>query len=147
MLGLFVLSGPGAGASAADGAAIERALKAAPEFAAPPDVAGAVGRLSSPDPAVRRGAEITLVSAAKALARGERGTLQEPATIDPDWALRAAYDANAEFAAAQAHGAIAAWAEFCRARIPPIWAFWPPGGAMKPFVSREAGNRSRQAAP
>ena len=151
--------------SAADGAAIERALKAAPEFAAPPDVAGAVGRLSSPDPAVRRGAEITLVSAAKALARGERGTLQEPATIDPDWALRAAYDANAEFAAAQAHGAIAAWADSLPRKDPAYlgllaawrryeairvaggWKPLPSGGALTPGAKgpRVAALRDRLA--
>jgi murein L,D-transpeptidase YcbB/YkuD len=136
--------------SVADGLAIEHALKTASEFTAPSEVAGASGKLGSPDPEVRRQAETALINAAKALARGERGALQDPAKIDPNWALRPPYDADADFAAAQAHGAIAvwvaslprkddayqgllaAWRHYEVIRIAGGWKPLPPGGALAP---------------
>jgi murein L,D-transpeptidase YcbB/YkuD len=93
----------------ADGQAIERALHEAGEFPTPAEAQGAARRLASPDPAMHEEAQAALVHAAVTLAVEEHGG-PDPAAIDPDWTLRAPYDAEADFAAARAQGRIAAWA-------------------------------------
>jgi murein L,D-transpeptidase YcbB/YkuD len=58
---------------------------------------------------VRDEAQAELARAAVTLAVEEHGG-PDPAAIEPDWTLRAPYDAEADFAAARAEGRIAAWA-------------------------------------
>jgi murein L,D-transpeptidase YcbB/YkuD len=97
--------------SLADGQAIEHALLAASEFPFPPELAGAAQALASPNEELRAAADLALTRAAINLAQEERGRLSDPAAVDPNWALRAPYDAPADFAAARAAGKVAAWAE------------------------------------
>jgi murein L,D-transpeptidase YcbB/YkuD len=94
----------------ADGEAILRAVQAAPEFPAPPDLEGAVGAMGSPNPRVRAAAGAAVARAAIILAQEEHGLPSNPAAVDPDWAIRAAYDANADFAQARQSGRIPEWA-------------------------------------
>ena len=96
--------------SVADGQAIERALRAAPEFPFPPEVEGAAGALASRNPRVRAAADAALTRAAEVLAQEERGIIANPTVVDPDWALRAPYDPMVDFAAARTAGRIPAWA-------------------------------------
>ena len=93
----------------ADGKAIEQALRDAPEFAFPAQLEGVAANLASRDPQARADADAALTKAAITLAVDEHGRLANPAAIDPNWALRAPYDAGADFAAARAQGHIAAW--------------------------------------
>jgi murein L,D-transpeptidase YcbB/YkuD len=93
----------------ADGAAIEAALRSATEFAFPAQFEGDAADLASPDPATRAKAQDTLAVAAEALAFAEHGAFADPATIDPDWALRGPYDAAADFEKARAEGRVPAW--------------------------------------
>jgi murein L,D-transpeptidase YcbB/YkuD len=96
--------------SQADGEAIWHAILSAPEFPSPPDLDGAVAALGSPNPRVRSAASAALARAAMVLAQEEHGLPSNPAAVDPDWALRGPYDANADFARAQQAGSIPAWA-------------------------------------
>jgi murein L,D-transpeptidase YcbB/YkuD len=93
-----------------DGEAIWRAIQAAPEFPAPANLDGAVAAMESPNPRVRSAAGAALARAAMVLAQEEHGLPSNPAAVDPDWALRGAYDANADFAQARQEGRIPAWA-------------------------------------
>jgi len=102
---------PVAPLSLADGQAIEHALLEASEFPFPAELAGAAQALASPNPELREAADLALTQAAINLAQEEHGRLSDPAAIDPNWALRAPYDAPADFAAARSAGRIAAWAE------------------------------------
>ena len=92
-----------------DGRAIEQALRNASEFAFPPQLEGLAGSLASPDPHARADADAALTKAAVTLAIDEHGALANPAAVDPNWALRAPYDAAADFAKARAEGHIAGW--------------------------------------
>ncbi|MFI4933583.1 MAG: L,D-transpeptidase family protein [Caulobacterales bacterium] len=107
---------PGAAAplplSLEDGHAIAGALARGPgEGIATPDISAALQALSSADGAARGQADAAVSSAAIAFAGAEHGLRIEPQSVDHDWALRAAYDPAAEFAAARAAGRIGAWAE------------------------------------
>ncbi len=133
----------------ADGEAIEQALRGAPEFPALPTVSGVAAALESSDPAVQAKADATLSAAAIALAAAENGAPRNPAAIDPDWLLRDAYDAQADFAAARAQGRIvvwaaslprkdpaylglvAAWKSYDAVRAKGGWATIPPGAELK----------------
>ncbi len=94
----------------ADGEAIWKAILAAPEFPAPGNLDGAVTALGSPNPRVRAAAGAALARAAMILAEYEHGLPSNPAAVDPDWALRGPYDANADFAEARQGGNVPAWA-------------------------------------
>lgn len=104
--------------SPADGRAIEQALLAAPEFPFPADVMGASDALASPDPKVQAAADAALSRAAIQLAREEHGLIANPAAVDPNWTLKAPYDARADFNAARADGRIAQWAKSLWRRDP-----------------------------
>ena len=94
--------------SAADGAAIEAILKDAPaQGIAAPNVAADVAQLS--DPAQQGEAEARLQRAAIAYARAEHGMSLDLGSIDDDFALRAPFNATAEFAQARASGQVAQW--------------------------------------
>ncbi|MFI4974368.1 MAG: L,D-transpeptidase family protein [Caulobacterales bacterium] len=93
-----------------DGAAIAAAWQAASEIAGAPSLAAALELLAGPDAAARRQADATLTLAAQSLALAEHGTVQNPRAVDKDWALRAPYDAVADFEAARVQGRIADWA-------------------------------------
>jgi murein L,D-transpeptidase YcbB/YkuD len=101
-----------------DGQAIEQAFRAAPEFPFPPDLVGAVANLANRDPSVQADADAVVTRAAVKLAAEERGRLTDASTVDPDWALRPAYDAAADFAKARAAGTIADWADALPRRDP-----------------------------
>ena len=94
--------------SAADGAAIETVLRAAPaQGIAAPNVAGDVAQLA--DPAQQAAAAARLQRAAIAYARAEHGMSLDPQSIDDDFALRAPFDAAGEFAQARASGQVGEW--------------------------------------
>ncbi|HWF77682.1 MAG TPA: L,D-transpeptidase family protein [Caulobacteraceae bacterium] len=94
--------------SAADGAAIEAVLRDAPaQGIAAPNVAADVAQLS--DPAQQAGAAERLQRAAIAYARAEHGMSLDPGSIDDDFALRAPFNAAAEFAQARANGQVGQW--------------------------------------
>ena len=96
--------------SAADGAAIQAVLLAAPaQGIAAPNLAADVAELNAPDADGRAGAEDRLAHAAIAYARAEHGMDIDPQSIDDDFALRAPFDAAAEFAQARASGQAGAW--------------------------------------
>jgi murein L,D-transpeptidase YcbB/YkuD len=128
LAGWAVLAGPPAGAQnvaasspapverppekplgVADGRAIEQALRNATEFAFPAELEGAARNLASPDPGARANADVALTGAAVTLAEDEHGRLANPAAVDPNWALKAPYDAAADFAKARSDGRIPAW--------------------------------------
>ena len=94
----------------ADGAAIVAALTGAPAqgLEAPDETADAAA-LADPDPVVHADAEARLIKAAIAYAQAEHGADLDPRAIDKDFALRAPYDAAADFAKARAAGQIAVW--------------------------------------
>ena len=104
--------------SVADGQAIEQALMAAPELAFPAGLQGGPDALANPNSDVRASADAAFTKAAVTLAEDEHGLLPDPAAIDPNWALRAPYDAAADFAAARAQGDIPAWAQGLARRNP-----------------------------
>ena len=140
----------------ADGVAILRAIQAAPEFPAPDDLDGAVAAMGSPNPRVRAAAGAALARAAIVLAQEEHGLPSNPSNVDPDWALRSAYDANVDFNQARQAGRIAAWASALPRHNPAYlsllaaqrryqdiadhggWPSLPEGVALKP------GTKSRE---
>jgi murein L,D-transpeptidase YcbB/YkuD len=96
--------------SLADAAAIAAELQsAAAQGIAAPDVSGDVSSLVDPDPAARTAAEQHLIRAAVAFAGAEHGMDLDPHAIDPNFNLRAPYNAQAEFDQARAQGQIGAW--------------------------------------
>ncbi len=96
--------------SLADAAAIQAVLQGAPaQGISAPNLASDVAQLAGPDPAVQAAAQDRLARAAIAYARAEHGMAIDPAAIDDDFALRAPFDAAAEFAAASASGQVGAW--------------------------------------
>lgn len=97
--------------SADDVAAIVTAVRAASEFAAPPDLDTAAAAFASEDAGARGAAEEEIVKAAVTLAKEEHGRLADPQAVDANWALRGRYDAGEDFAAARAEGRIPSWAE------------------------------------
>ncbi|HEY5289588.1 MAG TPA: peptidoglycan-binding protein, partial [Caulobacteraceae bacterium] len=109
----------------ADGTAIEQAFQAAPEFPFPAALEGAAGALASPNPNVRAAAGAALAGAAIELARQEHGELDNPAAIDPNWAVKAAYDPAADFAAAREGGRVGAWAQGLARHDPAYLALLP----------------------
>ncbi len=113
---------PAAPLSFADGQAIEHALLEASEFPFPPELAGAAQALASPNAELRAAADLALTRAAINLAQEEHGRLTDPAAIDPNWALRAPFDAPADFAAARSGGRVAAWAQALLRRDGPYLA-------------------------
>lgn len=104
--------------TAKEARAIVEALRAAPELAAAPDLGPAADLLASPNPEVAARADAALSEAIQALAEAEHGRLKSPRSVDPDWALRATYDAAADFRAARASGQVAAWAAALPRRSP-----------------------------
>jgi murein L,D-transpeptidase YcbB/YkuD len=101
---------PAAPITAADAQAIAAALTSAPSEGLPAsDVGKAVADLASADPATRRGAEAALRAAAIAYASAEHGMRIDPSSVDAGFALRADYDAAAEFDAARGAGRIPDW--------------------------------------
>lgn len=95
----------------ADGKAIEAALLAAPEFPPPPGAVGASAGLEASSPEKRAAAQAVLIQAAIALARAERGVIDNPRALDSDWALKPPYNAEASFNAARVKGEVAAWVQ------------------------------------
>jgi len=103
----------------ADVAALVAAAQAAADDGLPaPDLTLAAGRALSPDPGVSAAGEADWEAGAVRLAALSRGRLQRPAALDADWALKAAYDPQADFAAARGAGRVAAWAGALRSRGP-----------------------------
>lgn len=96
--------------TAPDAAAIVAAWHAAPEFVMPPGLPAQAGLLASPDPVSRAAADLALSNAAIRLADLENGQIRDPKSINPDWAMRAPFDAQKAFAAARASGSVATWA-------------------------------------
>jgi len=96
--------------SLADGAAIAAELAAAPaQGLAAQDVSGDVPALADPDPAARLAADGRLSRAAIAFAGAEHGMDLDPRAVDPNFALRAPFNAAAEFYQARASGQVGAW--------------------------------------
>ncbi|MGH7022839.1 MAG: L,D-transpeptidase family protein [Caulobacteraceae bacterium] len=119
-----------------EGQAIEQALRDAPEYGSAGQLDGAAEALASPDPNVRAAAGAALSRAAIALARVARGRLVDPASIDPNWALRGPYDAAAEFAKARDQGAVAAWLQGLAPRNPTYLALLAARNRYAAIVGR-----------
>jgi len=102
----------------ADGQAIEEALAASPELAFPAGLRGGPQALANPNVDIRTSADAAFSKAAVTLAQDEHGLLPDPLAVDPNWALRAPYDASADFAAARAEDRIPAWAQGLARRNP-----------------------------
>jgi murein L,D-transpeptidase YcbB/YkuD len=97
--------------TAQDAKAIQDMLASAPaQGLASVDVSAAVAGVASADPIARQQAEDALSQAAIGFARAEHGLVADPRSIDANFALKAPYDAAADFKAARAGGRIAAWA-------------------------------------
>jgi hypothetical protein len=94
----------------ADGAAIVAAWQDAAAQGLPPrDLRPQLSALASSDPAAHAKAEQALTQAAVDYAKAERGMAPDPKTIDRDFALRAPFDAPADFDRARAAGQASAW--------------------------------------
>ena len=97
--------------SAGDVQAIAAALAGAPAQGLPTiDVSAALTDLASRDPIVHANAEAALRAAAVAYASAEHGMRIDPSSVDVGFALRADYDAAADFDAARQAGRLADWA-------------------------------------
>src|SRR5215469_15117266 len=97
--------------TAADAQAIATAVAGAPAQGLPAiDVSGAMAGLASADPIVHANAEAALRAAAIAYAGAEHGMRIDPSSVDAGFALRADYDAAADFDAARKAGRLADWA-------------------------------------
>jgi murein L,D-transpeptidase YcbB/YkuD len=162
------LSKPGSSAALtpADALAIVAAIGQAPELTVRPDLAESLTKFTGPDPEARAQAEASLILAAQALAAAEHGQLAAPQSVDHDWALRAPYDAVADFAAARSSSRVAAWAAGLPRRDPAYlalvaarqryaaivaaggWDPLPEGPALKPGATdpRTPALRARLAA-
>jgi len=130
----------------ADGEAIEHALLEASEFRFAAELEGAAKELASHDASRRAAAENALAQAAVNLAQEEHGELANPSDIDPNWALRLAYDAAADFAAARADGRVVAWAKALPRRDPAYLALL---GAARRYeaIGARGGWRAIPASP
>jgi murein L,D-transpeptidase YcbB/YkuD len=96
--------------SIADGAAIVAILATAPaQGLTAADVSGDVPALADPDPAARLAADARLSRAAITFVGAEHGMDLDPHAVDPNFALRPAYDASAEFYHARAAGQVGDW--------------------------------------
>lgn len=123
------------------------------EGIATPDPGGVVAALSSADPAARQAADQALSAFAIGLAGAQHGMRTDPQRFDHNLALRQAYDASKDFAAARQAGRVAAWAQTlaptdpayanlvaARVRYAAIiaaggWPSVPSGRALKPTAT------------
>ncbi len=93
-----------------DGRAIAAAIeRARGEGIDAPSAGVALAGLSSADPAVRETADASLSAFATSIAAAEHGQRINPPSVDRNFALRPAYDAASDFAAARRSGRVAAW--------------------------------------
>ncbi len=96
--------------SPAEAAAIVAELRSAPaQGIVLPDIGADVAELSDSRPPARAKAQARLIRDAVAFAAAEHGMDLDPQAIDPNFDLRAPYDAQAAFDRARAEGRIGAW--------------------------------------
>ena len=97
--------------SEADGRAIAAALLAGQDDGlSSSDVTGDVAQLAGGDALAARAASARLSAAAVSFAAAAHGAIADPHDIDPLFALRAPYDAQADFNSALGDGRLPAWA-------------------------------------
>jgi len=134
-----VVAPPAKPLTVADGQAIEEALAASPELAFPAGLRGGPQALANPNVDIRTSADAAFSKAAVTLAQDEHGLLPDPLAVDPNWALRAPYDASADFAAARAKTASRPGRRVWRGAIRSIPGCWRRRGAIGRSAPRAAG--------